>query len=265
MLIPDTQELEKWVPIRHMISEYNKAVKEIQRGIELMVNARKRMAVFGTHHDGIFSGDLRSYDLQYPDRVKSNCLEEMKANGWKGIIDKSMVKNLMSGKKTEELEQQLEKPGELPELTFKNVQGFIEGLAGSMKNLLQEVMGEVFEILRPHKSQHKTNTEFEVGEKVILTWMFDTSYGMCHLHYRRESDIRAIDNVFHLLDGKGPIKYPGDALTKIRDTINGKLWECATDYFHLKWFKNGNLHIRFRRMDLVAELNKCAGGNQIKV
>jgi hypothetical protein len=32
----------------------------------------------------------------------------------------------------------------------------------------------------------------------------------------------------------------------------------------LKWYKNGNCHIEFKRMDLVAELNKRAGGNRLK-
>ena len=95
--------------------------------------------------------------------------------------------------------------------------------------------------------------------------MADTSYGGCHINYHwGEQRLRCIDNVFHLLDGKGPIKWPGDLVTMIKEAMRDKEWVCETEYFSCKWFKKGSLHIKFKRMDLVKELNKRAGGNRIK-
>jgi hypothetical protein len=34
-----------------------------------------------------------------------------------------------------------------------------------------------------------------------------------------------------------------------------KLMSCETEYFFLKWFRNGTARIEFKRMDLVHELN----------
>lgn len=37
-----------------------------------------------------------------------------------------------------------------------------------------------------------------------------------------------------------------------------------TAYFRFRCFKNGNLHIEFKRLDLVARLNQVAGGARLK-
>ena len=36
------------------------------------------------------------------------------------------------------------------------------------------------------------------------------------------------------------------------------------DYFKFKWFRNGNLHIEFKREDLLTELNRVGGEGQVK-
>jgi len=32
--------------------------------------------------------------------------------------------------------------------------------------------------------------------------------------------------------------------------------EAENDYFHLRWFKNGNGHLTFKRADLVEQMNR---------
>ncbi len=62
--------------------------------------------------------------------------------------------------------------------------------------------------LRPPRSKYKTNTEFELGKKVILVWQIEKGWsrGMFRVNYHREKYITALDNVFHMIDGKVPIK-----------------------------------------------------------
>ncbi len=66
-----------------------------------------------------------------------------------------------------------------------------------------------------------------------------------------------------MMDGKGITKYLDDAATIIKEAMNKDMWECVTDYFEFKWFKNGNMHVTFRRLDLVYELNRIYGDNRI--
>ncbi len=127
--------------------------------------------------------------------------------------------------------------------------------------MFEEAIKEVFDFLRPGKwCSHKTNNRFEVGKKVIIDWGIDTSYGMLRPVYQKEQSYRALDNIFHLLDGKGVSKYPGDFVTALSAACRKKEWECETEYFKCKWYKRGTLHIEFKRLDLLKELNRRAGG-----
>lgn len=254
-------DLEKYVPINNMILQYETAKKEVTQAFNLLVSAKNRMGIFGTYYNHLWKSRISDYDLE---KKIENCHRTIKENAWRGIVDKTKIRELLSEKSSKELDKQLENVDELPELSVESVKSLLENLHGNLGNLLQETLEETFDFCRPPQSKYKTNTEYEVGEKVIKKWIFYTSYGYVNLNYYRDSEIRSLDNCFHLLDGKGSIKYPGDALTKIREALQNKKWEVETEYFYFKWFKNGNLHIKFKRMDLVKELNRRAGGNKLK-
>ncbi len=52
-----------------------------------------------------------------------------------------------------------------------------------------------------------------------MNYMVDCSCGSFILEYRREQSLINLDNVFHLLDGKGSIKYPHDLVTIIKTAV----------------------------------------------
>jgi hypothetical protein len=97
---------------------------------------------------------------------------------------------------------------------------------------------------------------------VILGYCVDQRWGgHFDVYYAKKQHLQALDNVFHLLDGQGIARYPNDLATAI-DTVGNKGGqECQTSYFRCKWFRNGNLHITFERLDLVQEINKRAGAS----
>lgn len=258
-------EIIKWQPIHAMIEEYQKAQAEIVEGFKLLSAAKGRLEIFGEYNNGIIDHDLCDYDIG--NGATETSLAKIKRGAWRGIVDKAQLRNLMTEARNRRLNDQLEEKGKekLPELTVENVHAFIEGMSSNLDTLLAETIKETFDILRPRRSEYKTNTEYEIGDRVILNYMADTSCGGCHINYHSaEQRLRCIDNVFHLLDGQGPIKWPGDLVTIVREAMQNKQWACETGYFECKWFKKGSMHIKFKRMDLVKELNKRAGGNRLK-
>ena len=263
-------DLIKWQPIHAMIEAYGQAQTKIKQGFSMLEEAKEYMSAFG-EHNRLFDR-IDNYDICNGATQKS--LATIKKEAWRGIIDKTQIRNLMTEKRVAELDTQLYDNSEsetLPELTGENVQAFIENLSGNMSTLLTETLVEVFDILRPSRSEYKTNTEYEIGERVILNHMIEYDKWRCtSLNYSwAEQRLRCIDNVFHLLDGKGPIKWPGDLVTTVKQAIGNyqtkdRKWSCETEYFSSKWFKKGSFHIRFKRLDLLAELNKRAGGNRLR-
>lgn len=256
-------ELIKWQPIHTMVEEYSQAQIKITQGLALLAEAKGHMGTFGAYRNTVIPRNFSDYDLN--NGGKKTCLNAIKQQAWQGIVEKAQVRNLMSEHRSHELDRQLDNVKDLPELTVENVHAFIEGLASNLDTLLAETIKETFDILRPPRSEYKTNTEFEIGERAILNYVIDhDKWSFTRLSYYAEQRLRCIDNVFHLLDGQGPIKWPGDMVTIIRQAIHDKEWACETEYFECKWYKKGSLHIKFKRMGLVKELNKRAGGDRIK-
>jgi hypothetical protein len=79
---------------------------------------------------------------------------------------------------------------------------------------------------------------------------------------RRPRFARRAENIFSALSGRGQVVESG------RSAIEGLLPMshdgCVmTDYFHAKAYRNGNLHLRFRSLELLERFNMMAGGRRL--
>jgi hypothetical protein len=100
---------------------------------------------------------------------------------------------------------------------------------------------------------------------MILTWWFVQYQGVGTLYEGSSfsEQAQAVDKAFHLLDGKGLPKYPGDFLTAVREAMRrsrGPGFAGESEYFRFRVYGNGNVHLELERMDLVAERTASAAG-----
>jgi hypothetical protein len=259
-------DLIKFTPTSTMIESYRMAVNEVDEAFSHLATAKKHLQeIYGENGDRwrveVIKRNLHFDDL---DRAVQANKHEMKKTMWSFIVEKTQITHLLSEKKRQELERMINE-GTLPDVELETVQAFLSNLICNVPNLFKEACCEVFDMLRPPRSAYKTNTEFEIGPKVILNYMMDySSYGSCSLGYYRQQRLTNLDNVFHLLDGKGSTKYPNDLVTIITMAMHERRWGAETEYFKCRWHKKGSMHITFKRLDLVQELNRIAGGNRLK-
>ncbi len=68
-----------------------------------------------------------------------------------------------------------------------------------------------------------------------------------------------MDNVFHRLDGKGSPKYQDGFVTMLNVAIRERRPGAEISYFRCKWFMNCNLHVEFKRLDLLKQLSQLGG------
>lgn len=208
------------------------------------------------------------FDGQHECRAEEadSIIDRMKRQAWEALINKLGVKNVMSVKKRADFEKQLKDGTGLPDITEETIVSVILGLIGQAQEFARDAALEVFQILRPQGhwgGQYKTNDAFRVGRRVILPWRVESAYsaGKFRPNYNREQELTAIDGVFHLLDGKGVMReHRGPLIQAIIDSPNGR---GETAYFAFKCFKNHNLHLEMKRLDLVKELNFLAAGERV--
>lgn len=193
-----------------------------------------------------------------------HAIERMRRAAWGVIVDRLELRRMLSIKRYERLVEQIEKETP-PELTEENVNAFVLQYAADLPTMIRESVVEVFEWLRPHYSEHKTNSELEIGPRVVLGWMVERAWNGpgYRVDYRRGQHLIALENVFSSLDGKGSFTrtHYSELQNAIQASPDG---HAETEYFEAKCYKNRNMHLRFKRLDLLQRLNQIAGGANLR-
>ena len=184
-----------------ILATYQPTQKEITTAFGLLDQAKKRLNQTGII-DQVLKTDVRDFDL--PGECQ-NTLTILKQSTWRFIIDKCNIKEYLSSSRALELDFQL-REDQLPEIEIETVREFISNLATGAPDLLMEFISETFNLLRPRNSEYKTNTEYEIKEKVISNYLIDNNYGFVTISYNGRRELTSLDNCFHLLDGRGVAK-----------------------------------------------------------
>ena len=208
--------------------------------------------------------DVPTEERHNLDNPESGCLFiEQKA--WRELVEATGIASAMSVKSREKLNSQLYETTRhnaqtsLPPFTEANVFGFLDQTYRDMPQMIQDAVAEIFDWLRPSSRHYKTNDEFMIGDKVILSWLVESNYSRgFRVSYRRAAHVDALGNVLSMLDGKGVTKHPHTLSNKI-NTAWAASDTYSDEYLIAKGFKNNNAHIRFLRPDLIAKINQSAG------
>lgn len=214
------------------------------------------------YYDTVVKSGSYYSDYSFNEKAEEESVKLITQNAWRYILEQTGLNHFMTEKRKKELQEQI-KSNQLPELTVDNIFMTLEGLGQRVDDLLKESIKEVFNWLRPRHDWGtgalKTNKKFSVGKKAIVGWAIQRNYsGGFSVNYHRDAEFIALGNVFTLLDGKGVKKYPDDFRSKFNEKMKvshaGDVYE--DEYFRMKCYGNGNLHIEFKRLDLLQELNR---------
>ena len=248
--------------VEELIRDWNLGMHELKTGLEAIKRAEEHLKAFDTSGSAwdlqAFRHDDTSLDF---DKKRSR----MKAAAWRYLIDRIELKKMASIARAKQIDKQLhDRPETLPDITMDNIFGWLDAMATQGVEFLKEAAQEVYRNLRPAAwNRHKTNSAFRVGKKVILCHRVRRCYSgrdRFGINYYYSDEIRALDNVFHMLDGKALSAYRDGDLSRAIEAAEGGIGE--TEFFRFKCFLNGNLHLEFKRMDLVDRLNEI-GGNAL--
>jgi hypothetical protein len=250
-------EITMQLSIPELVTVYEQAVADIQQAYALLRKADDALTeAFSpndkTHHYAnyvIHDNDL--YSLK-PDKMLKNIRRKI----WNHFLDRAGIHKVMSMKRREEIRARMDEID--TEITREIVMDIFASMAAQAPDMLRESAREVFDILRPgsrasnYLKTNARNARFAIGKKVILVG--------CTLYWQRSwrDRVNAIDRVFHMLDGKGA-SVQDAYYSELADAIYQQN-EGETEYFKFVKYINGNVHLTFKRMDLVQRLNAIAGG-----
>lgn len=253
--------------VRDLVAAFQQAEAVVRLSFCAIVEAEKRLnAAFtlGGDHPIRIEASRHSHSEDYSDADEA--VARMARGAWEVIVDRLELRRMLSIKRYAEIEEQLRK-GELPPITEANVMAFAEQYITTLPELLAEAVTEVFDWLRPPASRYKTNTELELGRRVVLSWMVERNFHNSgyRVVYSQQQKLTALENVFNALDGKGQIsKTHFSALQMAIESPANADGRGETPLFRYRAFRNHNLHLEFTRPDLLARLNAMAGGKRLR-
>ncbi|SBV91347.1 Type I restriction-modification system methyltransferase subunit [uncultured Alphaproteobacteria bacterium] len=200
---------------------------------------------------------LAGIQLPDPDTFRDAARRLTDAAVWGRIMEMTDLERLMDKTAKDNFRRQL--TTEPPEVTEGNVRATLEEMALNAGTIFRRGIATVFSNL---DRRFRSHDGWRIGSRVILSNAFD-DFGHWN-HYRNHRDtLTDIERTFFVLDGrKQPESYAGVVATIDQD--RRQHWrahqsECETEFFTVRCFKNGNLHVWFKRGDLVSQVNRLIG------
>ena len=217
-------------------------------------------------------------------------LTGFKGEAWNNILAKLNISKYLTNGVMNDFEKFKRSQGAM-DLTRENIYNLIQMIVLNRETIMEAAVIDVFDLFtkyhpenRIHVEGWKTNSAWKVNKKVILPgYLGDIRwcdyYSTEHTRYREFSDIekimcyitgkdfddfnRYVKDYTYLTDERNRA-YKMMSLEKIIRRVRiGDTSEHESEFFYLRCFKKGTLHIRFKDEWLWAEFNQraCKGKN----
>ncbi|AXE91062.1 DUF4942 domain-containing protein [Paraburkholderia terricola] len=167
--------------------------------------------------------------------------------GWTYLMDESGLRTFMDAQARDQWNRQLS-DGDVPELTAANIEATFTQLYGSRGDMFE---GGVLQCFRRLSWNYKTNQPFRFGKRIIVKYLLSQG----STNHRVTDELDDLIRAFCVLDGKPEPDHRHGAYCLISEARQSRQTEAGNDWFHLRWFKNGNGHLTFARPDLVEKMN----------
>ena len=272
----NSTELVPRATVRELIQTFEEAKANVRVHFASLIATQKnldaRFKLGGNTGVSIYLARHGHHTADYLDA--DHAIREMEKQAWRSIVDRLDIWRVMSEARAKELRKHIDE-GTLPELTEETAMQLAASYIGNVDKLVDELAKEIFDWLRPRVDQFgreygygakfKTNNREVIGKRIVRDYMVEPAYdGGYRMRYNGEGAqrLRTLENLFLALDGKGATGngWQSELQTAIEREKSG---EGQTEYFKFRAFKKGTLHIEFVRLDLLAELNRRAGGKNL--
>ena len=173
---------------------------------------------------------------------------------WRDLMKKSGMLSIMDAQARDQRYNSLEKE-DIPVVSEANILSTFEQLHLNKIDVFERGVINVFKGL---SWDYKTNSPCSFGKKIIVNnlvahsrWGFSLNWGW------RRDQLADLERMLFLLDGKPIPDNRGDVTTRlmehIRDNPSKDIYE--DDFFSIRYFQKGTVHITFKRIDLTEKMN----------
>ena len=264
--------LVKSVSIENLVNQRAAVLERIRKATDLLLEANTiaAQANVGFPDVCMSAGYSRSIEHRLTGRYRDNddgagfmeaAQLAVDIGGWRYLMDESGIRSLMDARARADWDKQLSEK-KVPALTDENIRQTFSALYQARGDMFERGVLNVFKSL---SWCYKTNRPFAFGKRIVLRGLRNSVTGgrpnsFGYLNHRTTDELDDLVRVFSVLEGKPEPDHRDTMWSRIsrqeREEFRvGQENELDSEYFHLRWFKNGNGHLTFKRPDLVARMN----------
>ncbi|RQQ23412.1 DUF4942 domain-containing protein [Burkholderia stagnalis] len=181
------------------------------------------------------------------DEAEAAIVRIIDIRGWDYLLSESGLRTFMDAKARQEWSNQIAE-GDVPELTAANIEATFAQLYGARGDMFER---GVLQCFRRLSWNYKTNQPFKFGKRIIVRYLLSQG----STNHRTTDELDDLIRVFSVLDRQPEPDHRHGAYCLIADAQRARHTEAENAYFDLRWFKNGNGHLTFKRPDLVDQMN----------
>ena len=273
----------------YFLSRENLAKARVQAALDVAVAFNKLKAMCGK--DIWIGQDIEKLLLG---GKLNETVDYMIGREWDCLLSQSDFKSKMTAKVKEQFEEKFKQQRQIA-FTKQNMLELMEVLFQNQESIIQDCIIDTFDYLtayypenRVHHEGWKTNDKWMVGKKIILPYILsDTWLGNLHVSYDKERKLEDIDMALCHVAGKrisqivtinkalkrafDPEEYFKDLKAKHKEK-----WEqhisplfllnkgnyCESEFFKIRFFKKGTIHLEFKDEWVYQRFNQMACGGK---
>ncbi|CAJ5327559.1 methyltransferase domain protein [Burkholderia pseudomallei] len=252
----DSTDLVKSISITNLANQRVAVVERVRAALDLLGEAQQlsRAAHLGfprlvlDESYGCRGRPSITGDYAKRDEAEAAIVRIIDIRGWDYLLSESGLRTFMDAKARDQWNNQIAE-GDVPELTAANIEATFAQLYGSRGDMFER---GVLECFRRLSWNYRTNEPFKFGKRIIVRYLLSSGSP----NHRVTNELDDLIRAFCVLDGKPEPDHRHGAHCLVSDARQARCMEAGNDYFHLRWFKNGNGHLTFLRPDLVDRMNR---------
>ncbi|MGX5885576.1 DUF4942 domain-containing protein, partial [Burkholderia gladioli] len=252
----DSTDLVKSISITNLANQRVAVVERVRTALDLLGEAQQlakaahlgfpRLVLdesYGCRGRPTVTGDYAKRD-----EAEAAIVRIIDIRGWDYLLSESGLRTFMDAKAREQWNRQISE-GDVPEFTVVNIEATFSQLYGARGDMFER---GVLACFRRLSWNYRTNEPFKFGKRIIVRCLLSSGSP----NHRVTNELDDLIRVFSILDGKPEPDHRHGAYVLVSDGRQARRNEAENDYFHLRWFKNGNGHLTFKRTDLVEKMNQ---------
>jgi uncharacterized protein DUF4942 len=242
----DMTELVPKDSVEDLLNKRDACVQLMREGFERLLEASQLAEQFAAPEGSYIFGELLGYSDERWWRTFEELRKKIDRAGWVYLAKASGLKNLMDASAWREFSELLK--ADAAPLTLDTVNATFPAFVKSRREIFQRGIIQVF---RGLCSDYASNSPFSIGPRMILK---DALAGHSYAYCERES-LSDIDRIVHIVDGQEPPDHLGDAAAQLLIAHRDGESMLETPYLDLRWFKNGNVHVRIKDARHIDAIN----------